>query len=350
MGAAAATQLAVLCLVAGRIPEAIGWGERAAAVGAAPAAVRHRALGVLAIALFADGRGPEGLARLAFLPAAPSEVPREDTDTLVLRGMARVWAEDLAGAIADLSTAAARLRAGVPLRYASLCLSYLADAEYRLGSWDDAVVHAELAVSLAHDADRVWDFGLVHSVAAVVPALRGDWEVASAHVRMATEAAQAVRRTRERSARPPPPGRSWPWPGAIWRASSMPPRPCAPPAGRSPEPAEPPRLAVPRDRRPHRPGPPRPGRNGAGRAGGGAVTGRPAVGPGGRRPAARRPGHRGRAPGRRRRGVRDRLAPRPGPAGATGTRPAGDLRRPPAARRRPAAARPSPGCAPPGSA
>ena len=116
MGAAAATELAVLCLVAGRIPEAIEWGERAAAAGAAPAAVRHRALGVLAIALFADGRGSESLARLAFLPAAPSEVPREDTDALVLRGMARVLAEDLAGAVADLSAAAARLRAGVPLR------------------------------------------------------------------------------------------------------------------------------------------------------------------------------------------------------------------------------------------
>ena len=192
VGAAAATQLAVLCLVAGRITEAIEWGERAAAAGAAPPAVRHRALGVLAIALCVHGRGPEGLARLAFLPAAPAEVPRVYTDTLVLRGMARVWAEDLAGAIADLSTAAARLRAGVPLRGASQCLSHLAVAEYHLGYWDDAVMHAELAVSLARDADRVWDLGYLHTTAAVVPALRGDWEVASAHVRMATEAAQAV--------------------------------------------------------------------------------------------------------------------------------------------------------------
>ena len=191
VGAAAATWLALLCLVASRIPEAIEWAERSAAVGAAPAAVRHPALGLLAVALFANGRGPEGLARLAFLPAAPAEVPREDTDTLALRGMARVLAEDLAGAIADLSTAAARLRAGVPLRTASRCLSYLTEAECRLGSWDDAVVHGELAVSLARDADRVWEFGYVHSVAAVVPAARGDWEVAGAHVRMATEAAQA---------------------------------------------------------------------------------------------------------------------------------------------------------------
>ena len=119
-------QLAVLCLNAGRIREGIDWGERAAAVGSAPAAVRHRAQGLLAIALFADGRGPEGLARLAFLPAAPSEVSRENTGTLVLRGMARVLAEDLASAIADLSTAVARMRAGVPVPTASGCLRYLA--------------------------------------------------------------------------------------------------------------------------------------------------------------------------------------------------------------------------------
>ena len=105
--------------------------------------------------------------------------------------MARVLAEDLTGAVADLSTAVARLRAGVPLRTASLCLCSLAHAEYRLGSWDDAALHADLAVSLAHDADRVSDFSFVHCVATVVPALRGDWEVASAHVRMAAQAGQA---------------------------------------------------------------------------------------------------------------------------------------------------------------
>jgi len=192
VGSAAAVRLAVLCLVAGRIPEAIEWGERATASAAAPAAMRHRALGVLAIALVVAGRGPEGLARLAFLPASPAEVPRKDTDTLAMRGMARVEAEDLTGAVADLSAAAARLRAGVPLRSPSLCLAHLALAEWRLGSWDDAVVYAELAVSLARDADRAWEFGFVHPVAAVVPALRGDWEAASVHVEMATRAARAT--------------------------------------------------------------------------------------------------------------------------------------------------------------
>jgi DNA-binding CsgD family transcriptional regulator len=191
VGAAAATELTGLCIVEGRLAEAIRWGERAARADGIPAAVRHRAEGMLAIARVIAGHGPQGLAGLAFLPAAPPEVPRADTDVLVFRGLARVWAEDFAGAVADLSTAAARLRAGVPLRYAGLCLGYLAGAEYRLGRWDDAVMHAELAVSLTHDADRVRDLGIVHGVAALVPAARGDWELAEAHVQMAAEAAQA---------------------------------------------------------------------------------------------------------------------------------------------------------------
>ena len=45
---------------------------------------------------------------------------------------------------------------------------------------------------VAQDADRVFELSMVHSVAALVPALRGDWELASAHVQMATAAAQAA--------------------------------------------------------------------------------------------------------------------------------------------------------------
>lgn len=54
------------------------------------------------------------------------------------------------------------------------------------------MVHAELAVSLARDADRASELAYVHAFAAVIPAFRGDWEVASGHVRMATYAAQST--------------------------------------------------------------------------------------------------------------------------------------------------------------
>ena len=68
VGTAAAYWLSVLCLISSRIPEAIRWGERAARTGTRPCG---RALGLVAIALFLDGRAPEGLARLAFLPRGP---------------------------------------------------------------------------------------------------------------------------------------------------------------------------------------------------------------------------------------------------------------------------------------
>ena len=125
------------------------------------------------------------------MPEAPTEVRSADTDTLVFRGMARAAMEQLRAADNDLSTAAARLGSGTPLRWVSPCLSYLAETEYRLGRWDDAVGHGELSVSLAYDTDRVLDFAFVHSIAAAVPAARGDWEVATAHVRAADEAARA---------------------------------------------------------------------------------------------------------------------------------------------------------------
>jgi len=188
-GCVAALWLAVLCLTGSRLREAIDWAERAASVGAAPSIVRHAALGVLALTMFYEGRGPEGLARLSFLPAAPAEVPREETNALVLRGIARGAAEDLTGAIADLATATARLRGGQPLSTAGTCLTNLASAEFCIGSWDDAAMHAELAVSLAYDAGRLPELGNAHSIAALVPAVRGDWETAGRHVQMATQTA-----------------------------------------------------------------------------------------------------------------------------------------------------------------
>jgi DNA-binding SARP family transcriptional activator len=191
VGCVAATWLTLLCLCAGRIREAVEWGERAAA-SPVSVAQHHSALSVLAMSLFYAGRSPEGLARLAEFADAPADVPLEDTDSLVLRGIARRLLEELPEAIADFSVAAARLQAGVPLRSASWCLWQLAGAEYRTGAWDDAVQHAEMAVSLASDADRAWDLGYAHSVAAVVRAQRGEWETAGVHVLRAREAAHAV--------------------------------------------------------------------------------------------------------------------------------------------------------------
>jgi DNA-binding CsgD family transcriptional regulator len=192
VGAEAAYQLAMLHSVGGHLIEGIEWARRSSAsVGVRPA-LQQRAAGLLAVGLAVNGRPDEALHQLRFLPAAPTEIPEKESDALVYRGVTRAVLEDLAGAADDLATAAARLQRGSALQLVSPCLSYLAETEYRLGRWDDAVGHAELSVSLAHDTDRVFDFAFAHSFAAAVPAARGDWDVAGAHVGAAQE---AVRRS-----------------------------------------------------------------------------------------------------------------------------------------------------------
>ena len=191
VGAAAATSLAAYLCTLRRVEEALAWGERAVAVGAGDPVARLQALIVVALSLTLAGRGPEGLARLGGLADAAAEIPLEFTDGLVMRGMCRLFTDDMTGAMADLSVGVARLRAGVSLRDPGHCLVYLSDAEYRLGAWDDALMHSALAVSLAHDADRTWDFAFVHGYAALVPAARGDWQLAGAHVEASWAAARA---------------------------------------------------------------------------------------------------------------------------------------------------------------
>jgi len=191
VGAQAAFQLAICCALSGRPERSVTWGERAVAAAKGDDLLRQHALGALALSLASEHRGAQALARLDFLPESPAEIPLPLTDVLVNRGMVRVMTEDLAGAVADLSAAAGRLRAGARLSYAGQCLGYLAEAEYRLGDWDDAVIHGELAVSLACDAGRTWDLSFVHGFAALVPAARGDFEAAAAHVEEAGTAARS---------------------------------------------------------------------------------------------------------------------------------------------------------------
>jgi DNA-binding CsgD family transcriptional regulator/predicted negative regulator of RcsB-dependent stress response len=143
-----------------------------------------------AYAFAAASRTPEGLAVLGFLPRSGNEAPMAQTDALIMRGMLKVYADDLPGAIADLSVAAARLRTGLPATYPGPCLAHLSDAHFRRGDWDAAVTHAQLAISLAQDTDRPLDLARAHARLAQVLAFRGQWLAAQAHVSAARAAAE----------------------------------------------------------------------------------------------------------------------------------------------------------------
>jgi hypothetical protein len=91
-----------------------------------------------------------------------------ETDALIMRGMLKVYVDDLPGAIADLGVAAARLRTGLPLTYPGPCLAHLSEAHFRRGDWDAALTHAQLATALAQDTDRPLDLARAHARAAQV--------------------------------------------------------------------------------------------------------------------------------------------------------------------------------------
>jgi ATP/maltotriose-dependent transcriptional regulator MalT len=190
IGGRAATSLANWMIISGKPDEALTWGDRAVGATVPGSAVWAMARTAQAYAFSAAGRSPEGLAVLGFLPASGNEVPVSETDALIMRGMLKVYVDDLAGAIADLGVAAARLRTGLPATYPGPCMSHLSDAHFRRGDWDAAVTHAQLAIALAQDADRPLDLARAHARAAQVLAFRGEWSSAQAHVGAARTAAE----------------------------------------------------------------------------------------------------------------------------------------------------------------
>jgi len=192
IGARAATSLANWMVISGRPDQALTWAGRAVGGTVPGSALWAMARTAQAYAFASASRGPEGLATLGFLPDPGNEVPMPETDALIMRGMLKVYADDLPGAIADLGVATARLRTGLPSTYPGPCLAHLSDAHFRRGDWDAAVTHAQLATALAQDTDRPLDLARAHARAAQVLACRGQWAAAQAHVSAARAAAERL--------------------------------------------------------------------------------------------------------------------------------------------------------------
>ena len=129
-------------------------------------------------------------------PTRPPELPYLDASSpissgsyrRICHGIARAWADDLPGARNDLTPAlTACQRHRPPLPWALIGLGFLAETEYRLGAWDDAIAHAELAVSIVQGTGENWLAPFIHAVATFPLAARGARQAAAAH---ATEAAR----------------------------------------------------------------------------------------------------------------------------------------------------------------
>jgi DNA-binding CsgD family transcriptional regulator len=189
-GAEAALGLGILLGISGAFTESTIWLERALARASGSEPWFDAARSMRAIPLTLSGEGSKALDLFRDLPQRAAMVPTARTDSVTYRGLVKLWTGDLPGAIDDLALVVSRINAGLHLRFPGQPLAFLAEAEFRLGQWDDCQGHAELAVSLAQDADRHYDLPFVHSAAARVPACRGDWAAAMSHVAAAEHAAR----------------------------------------------------------------------------------------------------------------------------------------------------------------
>ncbi len=183
--------LAQLCSTELRVTEAVEWSQRAIGPGGKPHLVAP-ALGVLVPCLGAAGRAEESLALAASLPEGGAPLSADDIEAVLGRGLVRMWVDDLRGACADLSAVVAATRCRPACAPGLIALGFLAEAEYRLGAWDDSIAHGDLAVSLAHDSDQLWLSAFVHAGAGWALAARGAWEAAEDHVQGALVAARQL--------------------------------------------------------------------------------------------------------------------------------------------------------------
>ncbi len=166
------------------------WSRRALAL-AAEAAADCSPGHMLAMSCALVGQLATGIEELSAALDPPPSSPAALTDRLLGRGVLRLWAHDLAGATEDLSACLALGASGVfvtreTARY------FLAEVHHRAGRWDDAVVTAETAASIADETEQVWMAAFPHAVAVLPLAARGEWERAADHLAAARAAAAAT--------------------------------------------------------------------------------------------------------------------------------------------------------------
>jgi DNA-binding CsgD family transcriptional regulator len=136
---------------------------------------------------------PAGLVRLAErLPQPAEAVPIGDADLLVTRGSLGFYAGRTTAAIADLRAAINLGRHGAVIAQLDRAHFHLANLLLNSGEWDEALVHARVALSVVVDERRVWMEAQAHAAISGLLASRGEWDAAADHAKTAGGAAAAL--------------------------------------------------------------------------------------------------------------------------------------------------------------
>jgi DNA-binding CsgD family transcriptional regulator len=192
LAAAIAEQLALRSLLNAHGEQAVTWAQRALSAVPSNSMIPSNLKSIQSVGLVMSGCSAETLEMTASL-ANPANTPSPGgLDGWIGRSIARAWTDDLSVAHMELTEALGAYRhQGAPVPWALIGLAFLADIEYRLGTWDDAITHAELAVTLARDTEEDqaedWLATFVHAVAAFPLAARGAHQPAAAHILLAAD-------------------------------------------------------------------------------------------------------------------------------------------------------------------
>ena len=127
------------------------------------------------------------------LPQLPGDVDPSDVDVLIVRGTLAYYARRNAAAATDLRAAIELIRGGAHVDDLPRAHLQLAQVLALTGEWDEALVHARLALSLVSDRELVWMRAQSNAVLATLMGVRGHWPEAETHL---ARAADAARRTR----------------------------------------------------------------------------------------------------------------------------------------------------------
>lgn len=176
--------------------EAIEAAQRALELVGNDEDLRREATATLSVAigiLYGARRGLEALAEQFSTTAASAGLV--EADLLVTRGMLGYYDGQLAVPAEDVRRAITLARQGARVAQLPRAHVHLSQLLFKAGDWDNAQVHARLALSLIADDPHVWEEAQVLAAASLVPAARGQWETAETRI-------EAARRAAERSGTP----------------------------------------------------------------------------------------------------------------------------------------------------
>jgi DNA-binding CsgD family transcriptional regulator/predicted negative regulator of RcsB-dependent stress response len=183
--AAALAGLGILYLAEVRPADAFHAAETALSLSPEDPDVERKATGLAAFSLSLLVGAKAGVERIdRRLPARSDDVAPEDVDLLATRGSLAWWSGRLHDALADHRTLV-RLARVQPTAQLPIAHVRIAELLYELGEWDEALVHAHVAISLAADVGGDMWVAEAHLAIACVLASRGEFAAADEHAELA---------------------------------------------------------------------------------------------------------------------------------------------------------------------